>query len=176
MVRILFLFNGKLYCLLPNHAYYKTYKYDRGAKDLVADILFLEDKLSADDRDDAGGLFEKSHYYNFRIRVRVGNKQRFVRNEEKETENPDPAVLPYGSTYLDASYDKIHAIEDNKIEHVPKLKLRRIDISHIYFIETSGYCIADTGSKYHPNIFGRYFFCLEGVTFFRTHLQFRIYF
>jgi hypothetical protein len=48
----------KLYCLLPNHAYYKAYKYDRGAENFIADIFFLEDKLSAYDRDDAGGLFE----------------------------------------------------------------------------------------------------------------------
>jgi hypothetical protein len=149
----------KLYCLLPNHADNKADKYDRGAKDLVADILFLEDKFSAYDRDDAGGLFEKRHYYDFRISEGIGDKQRFVRNKEQETEYPDPAVLPHGRTYLDASYDKIHAVEDHKIKHVPKLKLRRVDILHVYFIEASGYRIANTGSKYHPYIYGWYFFC-----------------
>ena len=151
---------------MPNHADNKADKYDRGAKDLVADILFFENELSAYDRDDAGGLFEKSHYYDFRISEGIGDKQSLVRDKEQETEKPDPAVFPNGRAYLDASYDKIHAVEDHKIKHVPKLKLRRIDILHVYFIEATGYRIANTGSKYHPYIYGWYFFCLvcsEGV-------------
>ena len=149
----------KLYCSLSDHAYYKTYEYDSRTKDLVADVLFFEDKLSAYDRDDAGGLFEKSHYYDFRISEGIGDKQRFVRDKEQETEKPDPAVFPNGRAYLDASYDEIQTVKDNKIEHVPKLKLRGIDISHIYFVEATGYRVADAGSKYHPYIYGWYFFC-----------------
>ena len=117
---------------MSDHAYYKTYEYDRCTKDLVADILFFEDKLSAYDRDDAGGLLKKSHYYDFRISVRIGYKQRFVRDEEQETENPDPSVLPNGSAYLDSSYDEVHTVEDDEIEHVPKLKLAACDITRAH--------------------------------------------